>query len=586
MLKLLKYLKSKERLFIVFSLVLIVVQVWLDLKLPDYMSAITRTVETEGSEMSVVLRQGGAMLACALGSAVCSIVVGYFAAMVAAGFSKTMREAVYNRTMDFSMSEINRFSTSSLINRTTNDITQVQFLVSMGLQVLVKAPIIAVWAIIKIVGKNSAWSLATAVAVIILGIILAVVMRFAHPRFRAIQGLNDNVNRVARENLTGIRVVHAYNAEEYEEKKFDEANRALTENHLFAGRVMAIMMPGMTAINSGLTLAIYWIGAFLISNAASSADKLTLFSEMVVYLNYAMQVIMAFMMLNMIFMMLPRAQVSAGRIRAVLDTETSVKDGEGAQGIERGSVEFKNVSFGYSDTGETALKDITFKVGAGETVGIIGATGSGKTSLINLIPRFYDATDGSVYVDGVDVKKYKLKELRDKISYISQRAVLFSGSVKSNIAFGSGEGGTPGESEIDRALDIAQASEFVDKMEGGIKAPISQGGTNVSGGQRQRLSIARAIARGAEIIIFDDSFSALDYKTDRALRDALKKSLPGTTKIIVAQRIGTLRDADKIIVLEGGRAVGIGTHDELIENCETYREIAYSQLSEEELKDA
>lgn len=584
MFKLFRKFKPKERGYIGISLVFIVVQVWLDLRLPDYMSNVTSLVQTEGSSMKDILEQGGYMLLCAFGSMAASMIVGYFAAKVSAGLAHTLRGQVYDKVMDYSMEEVNRFSTSSLINRTTNDITQIQTLVAMGLQAIIKAPILAVWAVVKISGKSWQWTTATAVAVFVLIILLGATLVFAVPRFKRIQGLTDNLNRVTREQLTGIRVVRAYNAEEYQEKKFSDTNEELTRTNLTANRVMAIMSPGMTLINSGLTLAVYWLGAYMIE-AAEVEEKLGIFSDMVVFSNYAMQVIMAFMMLNMIFILLPRAQVSAKRVCEVLETEIRINDGKGTK-VEpdmQGYVEFRNVSFRYPGSGGDTLSDISFTARKGETVAFIGATGSGKTTLINLIPRFYDVGKGQVLVDGVDVRDYIQKDLRNRIGYVSQKATLFRGTVFSNVAYG--ENGRPaiGTQEVKEAVSIAQAADFVERMPEKYEGAIAQGGANVSGGQRQRLSIARAIARKPEILIFDDSFSALDYKTDRALRKALNEATAQATKLIVAQRIGTIRNADLIIVLEKGRIAGKGRHEELLATCPAYQEIAISQLSKEEL---
>lgn len=580
MIRIIKYFNRKQWLYVSTAVLFIVIQVWLDLKLPDYMSGITTLVQTEAD----ILTQGGYMLMCALGSMAASIVVGYFAARVAAGLAQTLRNLVYDKTMDFSMEEIDRFSTASLINRTTNDVTQIQNLVVMGLQAIMKAPIMVVWAVVKISGKSWQWSTSTAVAVFILVVALAITLIFALPRFQRIQRLTDNLNRVTREQLTGIRVVRSFNAEEYQEKKFAEANDELTSTNLVANRVMALMAPTMTLINSGLTLAVYWIGAYLIE-AASLTDKLGIFSDMVVFSNYAMQVILAFMLLNMIFVLLPRAQVSAKRICEVLDTEGRIHDGTETQtsADKRGTVEFRHVSFRYPGAAADTLTDIDFTAQMGETVAFIGATGSGKTTLINLIPRFYDVTEGQILVDGIDVREYKQEELHNRIGYISQKAVLFSGTVSSNVAYGERENEIVSEEEIKKAVEIAQGTDFVEKMEGAYDAPIAQGGINVSGGQKQRLSIARAVARKPEILIFDDSFSALDYRTDRALRKALGENTVQTTKLIVAQRIGTIRYADQIIVLEHGKIVGKGTHEELLKTCVTYQEIASSQLSKEEI---
>ncbi len=584
MIKVLKYINKKQRLFIVISILFIVLQVWLDLKLPDYMSNITMLVQTEGSKMSEILTQGSYMLLCALGSMIAAIIVGYFAARVAAGVAKTLREKVYSKTLDFSMEEINKFSTASLNNRCTNDITQVQTLIAMGLQAIIKAPIMAIWAVTKIANKNWQWTLATGIAVFVLVIILAITLIFALPRFRKIQGLTDNLNRITREHLKGVRVVRAYNAEKYQEEKFDKANLEITNNNLVANKVMAIMSPGMTFINSGLTLLVYWLGAYII-NEANINVRLEIFSDMVVFSNYAMQVIMAFMLLNMIFILLPRAQVAAKRICEVIDTNLTIKDGNLKSTIDarRGTVEFKNVSFKYPEASDNTISNISFTANKGETIAIIGATGSGKTTLINLIPRFFDVTSGEVLVDGINVKDYSLEELHNRIGYVSQKSILFSGSVFSNVAYGDKNGLIITKNDVKEALDIAQATDFVEKMDGKYDATISQGGTNVSGGQKQRISIARAIARKPEILIFDDSFSALDYRTDRNLRSKLDEKVKDVTKIIVAQRIGTIRFADQIIVLEKGEIVGKGKHEELLKSCSVYQEIANSQLSKEEL---
>ncbi len=584
MLKILKYLSKKQWFYIGVSVVFIVGQVWLDLKLPDYMSAITTLVQTEGSAMSDILAQGGYMLLCALGSMVFSIIVGYFAAKTAAGLAKTLRGNVFDKTIDFSLEEIDHFSTSSLINRSTNDITQIQNVVAMGLQVIVKAPIMAVWAIVKIAGKDYwQWTATTAVSVFILIIVLAITLIFALPRFKKIQGLTDNLNRVTREHLTGIRVVRAYNAEQYQEDKFAKANDEVTVTNMTANRVMALMSPTMTLISSGLTLVVYWIGAYIIEAAGQTA-KLGVFSNMVVFSNYAIQVIQAFMLLNMIFIMLPRAQVSARRICEVLDTESRIHDGKKTPSDVHGTVEFKDVTFRYPGAAADTLHNISFSAKKGETVALIGATGCGKTTLINLIPRFYDVSQGQVLVDGQDVRDYNQEELHNRIGYVSQKAVLFSGTVTSNIAFGENGKESIDAQGVQEAVSISQATEFVERMEGTYNAPIAQGGTNVSGGQKQRLSIARAVARKPEILIFDDSFSALDYKTDRALRNALQKKTADTTKLIVAQRISTIKDADQILVLDHGRVVGKGTHAELLANCPEYLEIARSQLSKEEIE--
>lgn len=586
MLKILKYLKKQEWVYVVFSVAFIAVQVWLDLKLPDYMSDITTLIQTEGSTMREILVQGGYMLLCALGSMATSIVVGFFAAKVAAGLARRLRGMVYDKTLSFSMEEINSFSSASLITRTTNDIVQIQMIIAMGLQVMVKGPILAVWAIVKIAGKSWQWTTATGVAVIILIAVFGIIIGLAMPKFKRIQSLTDNVNRVSREQLIGLRVVRAYNAEEYQEDKFEVANEELTRTNRFAFTVMAIMVPSITLIQSGLSLAVYWLGAHMIE-AAAFEDKVQLFSNMVVFSAYAIQVIMAFMLMAMIFIMLPRANVSALRIMEVLDKKIHITDGkrkEGAAG-EKGTIEFKDVSFRYPDAAENMIEHISFTARKGETVAIIGSTGSGKSTLVNLIPRFYDATEGQVLVDGVDVREYNQKALRDKIGYVSQKAILFSGTVSTNVAYGDMGESMTGD-QIRRGVRIAQAEEFVQKMDGTYDAHIAQGGSNVSGGQKQRLSIARAIARNPEIYIFDDSFSALDYKTDRILRNALKKEIKDATMLIVAQRIGTIKDADRIIVLDDGKVAGMGTHEELLKNCRTYQEIAYSQLSKEELANA
>lgn len=588
MIKLLKNLEKQQIGFILLSVVCIVAQVWLDLQLPDYMSNITMLVQTENSEMTEILKNGGYMLLCALGSMASAVIVGFFAARIGAGLSKTLRERVFCKVLGFSMEEINNFSTPSLITRSTNDITQVQMIITMGLQAMIKAPIMAVWAILKISDKSWQWTLATGVAVAVMITMLTVLVVFALPKFKVIQTLTDNLNRVTRENLSGLRVVRAYNAEAYQDAKFEKANDELTGNYLFTTRLMAIMSPTMTAIMSGMSLAIYWIGAYLINEAQLPMDKAVLFSDMVVFTSYAVQVIMSFMMIAMIFVMLPRAQVSAKRINEVLETKTKIYDGKRTGGINNmtGEIEFRDVSFMYPDARENVLHHISFSAHKGETVAFIGATGSGKTTLINLIPRFYDTTEGQVLVDGVDVREYTQNALHQKIGYVSQRAVLFSGNIKDNIAFGDNVSNNENEQEImetiSKSMEIAQGKEFVDRLEDGYASLVAQGGTNFSGGQKQRMSIARAIARKPEIYIFDDSFSALDYKTDRVLRTALKKETEGVTTLIVAQRIGTIKDADRIIVLEDGEIAGYGNHKELMKTCKTYQDIAYSQFSKEE----
>ena len=584
MIKILKNFKAKEWLILLISVMFIMCQVWLDLKLPDYMSEITKLVQTPGSEISEIAKSGGFMLLCAFGSLISSVTVACLAAKVATELSARLRGKVFDRVQSFSMKEINNFSTDSLITRTTNDITQVQTFIVMGLQMLIKAPILAIWAIFKITNKSWQWSAATGVAVLVLLVVVITCMVLALPKMRKMQRLTDNINRVTRENLTGIRVVRAYNAEAYETDKFAKANDELTNTSIFTNSVLSIMMPSISLILNGLSLAIYWIGAVLINQAAVES-KLGLFSDMIVFSSYAVQVVMAFMMLIMIFILMPRASVAAKRINEVLDTKLSLDDGkiEKAPIAEAGEVEFKNVSFKYPDAAEYALQDISFKVKKGEMIAFIGATGCGKSTLINLIPRFYDATEGEVLVDGINVKEYKQKTLRNLLGYVSQRATLFEGDITSNIVFGDCGKGEITQSEMMDAAYVAQASEFIEKTEDEYKAHVAQGGTNLSGGQRQRVSIARAIARRPEIVIFDDSFSALDYKTDRKLRGLLKKELAGTTMMVVAQRIGTIKEADQIIVLDEGKIVGKGTHDELMANCEVYQEIAYSQLSKEEL---
>ena len=586
MFKLFKNFTKKDYLLIFISLIFILVQVWLDLKLPDYMSEITKLVQTEGSKMSAILQNGGCMLLCAFGSLLSAILVGYIASNISASFSKTIRKKLFDKVENLGIAEVKNFSTSSLITRTTNDITQIQMFISMGLQLLIKAPITAIWAVTKILNKNITWSAVTAVAVIILLVTILILLGVVMPRFKKVQKLTDKLNGVTRENLTGIRVVRAFNAEKYQEDKFAKVNDELTNMQLFNQKAFSIMQPVMFLVMYFLTLSIYFIGADLI-NKALMADKLSLFSDMVVFSSYSMQVIMSFLMLAMIFMMLPRASVSAKRINEVLDTELSIQDGSFTGSTEEtGTVEFKNVSFKYPDAEEYLLRDISFKANKGETVAFIGSTGSGKSSLINLIPRFYDATDGEVLVDGVNVKGYKQDSLRNKISYVPQKATLFHGSVSSNISFGDNGKGEITTKKIEEAVKVAQAEEFVTKMDNTYNASIAQGGTNVSGGQKQRLSIARAVARDPEIYIFDDSFSALDYKTDYILRKELKNYTKDATSLIVAQRIGTIMNADKILVLDNGHCVGMGTHKELLKNCDVYKQIALSQLSKEELENA
>lgn len=586
MFKLFKNLTKKDVITILISVVLIVFQVWLDLKLPDYMSEITRLVQTEGSTINDILVQGGYMLACAGGSLIAMIIVGYLTSSVSANFSRTLGKKVFEKVQGFSMEEIKLFSTSSLITRTTNDITNVQMLISMGTQLIIKAPITAVWAVFKILNKSWTWSMLTGLAVLILLVTIAVLVLTVLPKFKIVQKLIDNINALTRENLTGIRVVRAFNAEKYQEDKFEVGNHKLTSTQLFNQRMMSIMSPIMYLIMNLLTLGIYFLGASLISDAGM-ASKLTLFSDMVVFSSYAMQVIMSFLMLAMIFIMYPRASVSADRINEVLETETKIKDGKfSGKTKKEGEVEFKNVSFMYPDSQEYVLKDISFTAKKGEVVAFIGSTGSGKSTLINLVPRFYDATRGEVLVDGINVKDYKLETLHNKLGYVPQRAVMFGGSVNYNVAYGENGKGKKSEKKIQEAVHVAQAEDFVLKMPETYNSYIASGGTNVSGGQKQRLAIARAIARDPEIYIFDDSFSALDYKTDFVLRSELKKYTKNVTSLIVAQRIGTIINADKIIVLDKGECVGMGTHQELMKTCKVYQEIAYSQLSKEELENA
>lgn len=586
MLKLYKNLTKKEIMYIIISLILIVVQVGLELKMPDYMSAITRLVQSEGSSMKDIIEQGVYMLLCAGGSLISAIIVGFFAATTASSFAATLREILFKKIFKLGVSEIKKFSVSSLITRTTNDITQVDMIIGLGLQMMVKAPIMAVWAILKILNKGFEWSVLTGVCVIILMTTVASLMIVVLPKFSKVQKLIDRINGVGGENLLGIRVIRAFNAEEFRTEKFEEVNNDLTSIQMFNQRMFAIMHPMMNLVMHGLTLGIYIIGTILISNAGM-VDKITIFSNMVVFSSYGMQVIMSFLMLAMIFMMVPRAMISAKRINEVLDEKITIEEGTFDQETkEKGTIEFKNVSFKYPDADEYVLKNINLKVEKGETIAFIGSTGSGKSTLINLIPRFYDVTDGEILVDGINVKEYKTETLNNKIGYVSQKAVLFTGSVKDNVAYGHNGGNEPTEETVKEAIKIAQAREFVEKMNDKYNSHIARGGTNISGGQKQRLSIARAIARKPEIYIFDDSFSALDYKTDSVLRSELKKNTKDATNVIVAQRIGTIINADKIVVLDKGECVGIGTHQELLKNCEVYKEIALSQLSEEELKNA
>ncbi len=584
MLKLFKYFSKRDWLLFAFSVGLVVLQVWLELTMPDYTAEITRLVVSGGNTLRPILIAGGKMLACAAGSLASAIVVGFFAAKISASFACRLRSRIFDKVQSFSMEEINRFSTASLITRSTNDVTQVQTLIVIGMQVMIKAPVMAVWAVVKILGKSWEWSVVVAAAVGLLVLTILVVVFFAVPKFKKIQTLTDNLNNVTRENLTGVRVVRAYNAEGYQEKKFDVANAELSGNYLFVGRVMSIMNPIMTVIMSGMSLAIYWIGAVLIKDAEVMLRP-ALYGDMTSFMAYGMQVVMSFIMLIMVFMIMPRSLVSARRINEVLGLNPSVTNPDSPVAPPenvKGEVEFKNVSFKYPDAEEYVLQDISFKANKGDTVAFIGSTGSGKSTLINLVPRFYDVTDGEVLVDGVNVKDYNLEDLHRKLGYVPQRGVLFSGTVDSNVNYGYGAE-ERAEEDVIRAVEIAQGKDFVEKMDGKYTAPIAQGGTNVSGGQKQRLSIARAVVRNPEIFIFDDSFSALDYKTDRVLRSAIKKETGDSTRLIVAQRIGTILDADKILVLDEGKVVGQGTHSELMENCEVYRQIAYSQLSKEEL---
>ncbi|MCD7943320.1 MAG: ABC transporter ATP-binding protein/permease [Clostridia bacterium] len=594
MIKLFRFFHAKEWVYICISVLFIVLQVQLDLTLPDYMSEITTLIETEGSEMSDVLSAGGKMLLCALGSLASAVVVGYLAATTSSNFSKNVREGVYSNVMSFSDEEIGKFSTASLITRTTNDITQVQMFVSMGMQVIIKAPIMAVMAIAKISAKNWQWTALTAAVIVFIVALLAILMVFALPKFRRIQGLTDNLNRVTRESLTGILVMRAYNAEEYQNSKFDAANKELTDNNRSAYVAMSLMNPGLNLAMNGLSLGIYWIGAILISNVAVTgleaiAERVELLSEMVVFMQYSMQVVMAFLMLVMVFLMMPRALVAAGRINEVLGCHPRIKDGRrrsGADGVT-GEVEFKNVSFRYPESdgkgGGDVIHNISFKAERGQTVALIGATGSGKSTIVNLIPRIYDATEGEVIIDGVNVKEYTQKSLHDKIGFVPQKAFLFSGTVEENVGYGIDASAEGSKENIRRAVEIAQSKEFVESPSVGYDGYVAATGSNFSGGQKQRLSIARAVAKNPEILVFDDSFSALDYKTDKNLRSALKSETAGTTNIIVAQRIGTIMDADRILVIDNGQIVGDGKHDELMKKCDVYREIAHSQLSEEEL---
>lgn len=586
MFKLLKKLRKKDFLLILVCAGLIVFQVWLDLKLPDYMSEITQLVQTEGNTMAEILTAGGKMLLCAFGSLAAAVIVGFFASYIAATFSKIIRKDIFEKVENFSEGEVKKFSTSSLITRTTNDVSQIEMLVAMGLQLIIKAPITAIWAVSKILGKSFTWSAVIGGGVLILLLTLTFLMIVVLPKFKIVQKLLDKINGITRENLTGIRVVRAFNAEDYQEKKFEETNSKLTKIQLFNQRTFGIMQPIMYLIMYFSTLAIYFIGAYMI-DASLMSEKVGIFGDMVVFSSYGMQVIMSFLMLAMIFIMYPRAAISADRINEVLDEEFAIKDGSVTKSDPKltGTVEFKDVSFKYPDADEYILKDITFKAEKGETIAFIGSTGSGKSTLINLIPRFYDVTDGEIIIDGVNVKDYKLEYLHNKIGYIPQKAVIFSGSVSENVSYGESNKKITKE-DVVKAIEVAQGKEFVESMPDKYDAYLAQRGTNISGGQKQRISIARAIARRPEIYIFDDSFSALDYKTDFTLRRELKKYTKDATTFIVAQRIGTIMNADKIIVLDKGTCVGMGTHEELLKNCDVYKEIALSQLSEEELNNA
>ena len=585
MLKLLKNLNKRDYIYVFISAGLIVFQVWLELKMPDYMSNITQLVQTRGASINDILREGSYMLLCAFGSLVSAFIVGYFTSTIAASFSYRTRGKLFRKVEDISTFEVKKFSPSSLITRTTNDITQIEFLIAMGLTLMIKAPITAVWAVTKILNKNIEWSILTGVAVLVLLITIGIIMMIVMPKFKIVQELMDKINMVMRENLSGIRVVRAFNAEKYQEDKFENVNNTLTNQQVFNQKAFNFLSPVMYLVMYFLTLGIYFIGAILI-NEANMGDKIVLFGNMIVFSSYAMQVIMSFLMLAMIFMMLPRASVSAKRINEVLDTPISVKEGNVTMNNSdiKGSVEFKNVSFKYPDADEYVLLDISFKVNKGETIAFIGSTGSGKSTLINLIPRFYDATSGEILIDGINVRDYSFEYLNNIIGYVPQKAVMFSGNVLSNVTFGKSKNGKPSHKKVDDALRVSQASEFVSKLEHKEKSHIAQGGTNISGGQKQRLSIARTIARDPEIYIFDDSFSALDYKTDSTLRRELREYTKDATVMIVAQRIGTILNADKIVVLDNGRCVGIGTHKELMKKCKVYKEIALSQVSKEELE--
>ena len=583
MLKLLRNMKKEQWLLVILVFILIIAQVWLELKMPDYMSEITKLVQTKGSRMQDILVNGGYMLLCTVGSLILSIIVGYYTANISANFSMNVRKRLFNKVESLDIAEVKEFSTSSLITRTTNDITQIEMLISMGLHLIIRSPIMAIWAITKILNKSWEWSALTGLAVIILLTMIGILTIIVVPKFKIVQKLTDKLNGVTRENLTGLRVVRAFNAEQYQEEKFEDVNKKLTKQQLFNQKTFSLMQPVMFFIMHSLSIAIYVVGAYMI-NDASYTEKIVIFGNMIVFSSYALQVIMSFLMLAMIFMTLPRAEVSAKRINEVLDTKNTIKEGNIEESSkEIGTVEFKNVSFKYPDADEYLLQNIFFKANKGETVAFIGSTGSGKTTLINLIPRFYDVTEGEVFVDGVNVKEYKSEFLNNKIAYVPQKAVMFNGTVKFNVAYGDNGKGKKSEKLIKEAINIAQATEFVEKMDNGYETHIARGGSNISGGQKQRLAIARAIARNPEIYIFDDSFSALDYKTDSVLRRELKKHTKDATCLIVAQRIGTIMNADKIIVLDEGKIAGIGTHKELLKNCEVYKQIALSQLSSDEL---
>lgn len=585
MIQLIKRTNTKERLLVLTSVLFIVGQVWMDLKVPDYMSQITTLLQTPNTAISEILKPGGWMILLSLMSFVFSSIVGLFAAKLAASLTCRLRQEMFGQVMDYSTYEIQQFSIPSLTTRTTNDLTQIQQVVAMGLQVMIKGPITAVWAVLKIAGKNWQWTTTTGVAVLILLIMLSVVLTLVQPRFAKVQQLTDKVNSITRENLTGLRVVRAYNAEDYQEEKFEKANQDLTATNLFAGRVMALLSPGMSLISGGLTLAVYWIGAYMIQQAQGGL-KLSLFSDMIVFSSYAMQVVMSFVLMSMIFMILPRATVSARRINEVLTKKSSVEfptEGEKTQPEIKGTVEFDHVSFSYPDASEPVIHDISFKADQGDTVAFIGSTGSGKSTILNLIPRFYETTEGNISIDGQPINTYSHVNLNDIVGYIPQKPILFSGTIQSNLDFGTSSNQPLNEEKMQEALSIAQASEFVNEKGGKLKSPVAQNGSNFSGGQKQRLAIARVIARQPEILLFDDSFSALDYKTDKKLRQVLKEKLADTTKLIVAQRISTIMDADQILVLDEGRIVGQGTHDELLATNSVYQEIAYSQLSKEEL---